>query len=360
MFACRHIALTQFRNYQFESLNFNENIIGIYGQNGSGKTNLLDAIYYLCFTKSSFNRPDAQSVRDGFTGFRIEGKFERGGEEHQLVCILRENNRKEFLADAESYARFSEHIGKYPCVMIAPDDVSLITEGSEERRKFIDTLLSQLQHDYLEQLIAYNKILQQRNGFLKFAAERNSYDEQLLEILNSQLIEKGNFIFKQRQQFLNEFLPKVLVQYMLIAEKDDKLSLAYESQLNNNMFEELLHQNLQRDLYLQRTGIGIHKDDMVIELQQTAFKNIASQGQRKSLLFALKLAAFETLKNKKGFAPILLLDDVFEKLDEKRMENLLDYVCVQSGAQVFITDTHKDRLQQSFVKIGKGYDLIGL
>lgn len=360
MLACRHIALTQFRNYQFESFNFNENIIGIYGQNGSGKTNLLDAIYYLCFTKSSFNRPDAQSVKDGFAGFRIEGKFENGSEEHQLVCILRENNRKEFLADAESYARFSEHIGKFPCVMIAPDDVSLITEGSEERRKFIDTLLSQLQHDYLEQLIAYNKILQQRNSFLKFAAERNSYDEQLLEILNSQLIEKGNFIFERRQQFLNEFLPKVLAQYMLIAEKDDKLSLAYESQLNNNTFEELLHQNLQRDLYLQRTGAGIHKDDMVIELQQTAFKNIASQGQRKSLLFALKLAAFETLKNKKGFAPILLLDDVFEKLDEKRMQNLLQYVCVESGAQVFITDTHKERLQQSFVKIGKGYDLIGL
>ncbi len=360
MFACRHIAITQFRNYRFESFNFNENIIGIYGRNGSGKTNLLDAIYYLCFTKSSFNRPDVQSVKDGFAGFRIEGKFKKGSEEHQLVCILRENNRKEFLADAESYARFSEHIGKYPCVMIAPDDVSLITEGSEERRKFIDTLLSQLQHDYLEQLIAYNKILQQRNSFLKFAAERNSYDEQLLETLNSQLMEKGNFIFEQRQQFLAEFLPKVLAQYISIADKDDKLSLEYESQLNNNTFEELLQQNLQRDLYLQRTGAGIHKDDIILELQQSAFKNIASQGQRKSLLFAFKLAAFETLKKIKGFAPILLLDDVFEKLDEKRMENLLDYVCVQSGAQVFITDTHKERLQQSFMKISKGYDLIGL
>ncbi|SFP65438.1 DNA replication/repair protein RecF [Parafilimonas terrae] len=360
MFACRHIALTQFRNYRFESFNFNENIIGIYGQNGSGKTNLLDAIYYLCFTKSSFNRPDAQSVKDGFAGFRIDGRFEKNKEEHKLVCILRENNRKEFLADEESYTRFSEHIGKYPCVMIAPDDVSLITEGSEERRKFIDTLLSQLQHDYLEQLIAYNKILQQRNSFLKFAAERNNYDEQLLEILNSQLLEKGNFIYERRQQFLNEFLPQVLAQYISIADKDDKLSLEYESQLNNNTFEELLQQNLQRDLYLQRTGTGIHKDDMVIELKQTTFKNIASQGQRKSLLFAFKLAAFETLKTIKGFAPILLLDDVFEKLDEKRMENLLQYVCVQSGAQVFITDTHKDRLQQSFIKIGKGYNLIGL
>ncbi|HVX28362.1 MAG TPA: AAA family ATPase, partial [Parafilimonas sp.] len=174
MFACRQISLTQFRNYSFHQFNFTQNIIGISGKNGSGKTNLLDAIYYLCFTKSSFNRPDNQSVKDGFAGFRIEGNFIKDDEERKLVCILRENNRKEFLVDDESYSRFSEHIGKFPCVMIAPDDVSLITEGSEERRKFIDSLLSQLQHDYLEQLISYNKILQQRNSFLKFAAERNT------------------------------------------------------------------------------------------------------------------------------------------------------------------------------------------
>jgi DNA replication and repair protein RecF len=244
--------------------------------------------------------------------------------------------------------------------MIAPDDVALITAGSEERRKFIDALLSQLQHDYLEQLIAYNKILQQRNSFLKFASERNSYDESLLEILNSQLLEKGNFIYERRKQFLHTFLPLVLQQYTAIAESDDKVLLQYESQLNNQPFEELLMENLQRDLYLQRTGSGIHKDDVLIELQQSSFKNIASQGQRKSLLFAFKLSAFETLKKNKGFAPILLLDDVFEKLDEKRMENLLDYVCVQSGAQVFITDTHKERLQHAFVKTGKDYNLIEL
>lgn len=360
MFACRQISLTQFRNYSFQSFNFKEDIVGIYGLNGSGKTNLLDAIYYLCFTKSSFNRPDAGSVQEGLAGFRIEGKYEKDEEAYKLVCILRENNRKEFLLNDESYTRFSEHIGRFPCVMIAPDDIALITEGSEERRKFIDTLLSQLQHDYLEQLIAYNKILQQRNSFLKFVAERNSYDESLLEILNNQLIEKGNFIYKRRQTFLKDFLPQVLQQYIFIADKDDKLALSYESQLNNQPFEDLLAQNLQRDLYLQRTGTGIHKDDIVIELQRSAFKNIASQGQRKSLLFAFKLAAFETLKESKGFPPILLLDDVFEKLDEQRMQNLLEYVCLQSGAQVFITDTHKDRLQQSFVKIGKGYDLIGL
>ncbi len=360
MLACRQISLTQFRNYIFEQFSFNKNITGIYGRNGSGKTNLLDAIYYLCFTKSSFNRPDNQSVKDGYAGFRIEAKFIKDEEEKKLVCILRENNRKEFSVDDEMYQRFSEHIGKFPCVMIAPDDVSLITEGSEERRKFVDTLLSQLQHDYLEQLIAYNKILQQRNSFLKFAAERNSYDESLLEILNTQLLEKGNFVYERRLKFLKEFLPQVLQQYISIANNDDKLILEYESQLNHISFEELLEQNLQRDLYLQRTGCGIHKDDITIELQQSNFRNIASQGQRKSLLFAFKLAAFEILKENKGFSPVLLLDDVFEKLDEQRMQNLLQYVCVQSGAQVFITDTHKERLQQAFMKIGKDYDLIEL
>lgn len=360
MFACRQISLTHFRNYSFKSFNFNETIIGIFGKNGSGKTNLLDAIYYLCFTKSSFGRPDNQSVKEGFAGFRIEGKFKKAGEENKLVCILRENNRKEFLVNDNVYQRFSEHIGNFPCLMIAPDDVALITEGSEERRKFIDSLLSQLQHDYLEQLIAYNKILQQRNSFLKFAAEKNSYDESLLEILNNQLSEKGNFIHERRSKFLIEFLPGVLQQYKSIAGSDDKLVLFYDSQLNNQSFEELLSENFQRDLYLQRTGCGIHKDDLQIELQQANFKNIASQGQRKSLLFAFKLAAFETLKKNKGFSPILLLDDVFEKLDEKRMQNLLEYVCRQSGAQVFITDTHKDRLEQAFVTIDKDYDLIEL
>jgi len=360
MFACRQLTLTHFRNYSFKQFDFDQNIIGIHGKNGSGKTNLLDAIYYLCFTKSSFNRPDMQSVKEDCAGFRIEGKFQKNDDGLKLVCILRENNRKEFSENETAYHRFSDHIGKFPCIMIAPDDISLITEGSEERRKFIDTLLSQLQHDYLEQLIAYNKILQQRNSFLKFASERNNWDQSLLEILNRQLTEKGNFIYERRVRFLNDFLPLVLDQYTSIASSNDRLALEYDSQLKNQSFEDLLQQNFQRDLYLQRTGCGIHKDDLDIRLYETGFKNLASQGQRKSLLFALKLAAFETLKANKGFPPILLLDDVFEKLDQERMQNLLEYVCVQSGAQVFITDTHEERLQQAFMKIGKEYQLIEL
>lgn len=360
MFACRQISLAQFRNYHFKSFSFTKNIIGICGKNGSGKTNLLDAIYYLCFTKSNFNRPDSQSVKDGYSGFRIDGLFKKNEDEIKLACILRENNRKEFSVDDENYKRFSDHIGKFPCVMIAPDDISLVNAGSEERRKFIDTLLSQLQHGYLENLIDYTKILQQRNSFLKFAAERNSYDGQLLEVLNKQLLEKGNGIYQKRKDFLESFLPEISKQYIFIAGSDDKVELHYNSQLKHQSFEELLAQNLQRDLYFQRTGYGIHKDDIELELGKTTFKMIASQGQKKSLLFAFKLAAFQILKNNKGFPPVLLLDDVFEKLDEGRMDKLLEYVCVQSGAQVFITDTHKERLEQAFLKIGREYDLIDL
>jgi len=360
MFACRQLTLTHFRNYSFQRFDFTHNIVGIFGRNGSGKTNLLDAVYYLCFTKSSFSRPDVQSVKNGCAGFRIEGTFQKDDGSEKLVCILRENGRKEFSINETSYQRFSDHIGKFPCVMIAPDDVTLITEGSEERRKFIDTLLSQLQHDYLEQLIGYNKVLQQRNSFLKFASERNDWDESLLDILNKQLIEKGDFIHRRRLTFLNIFLPAVLQQYISIASHDDMLALKYDSQLMNVAFEELLQQNFQRYLYLQRTGCGIHKDDLDIRLNETPFKNVASQGQRKSLLFAMKLAAFETLKENKGFPPILLLDDVFEKLDEERMHNLLEYVCLNTSAQVFITDTHEERLQQAFMKIGKDFQLIGL
>lgn len=354
------ISLTQFRNYVQQRFAFSERIVGICGINGTGKTNLLDAVYYLSFSKSYFSRPDAQNVHHGLAGMRIEGHYQLNGEPQQLVCILRETNRKELLLNDEPYKKFSDHIGKIPCVMIAPDDILLITGASAERRTFLDTLSSQIDKAYLLALIDYNKILQQRNSLLKQFADGGSLDESLFDILNQQLVLKGDFIFHQRKDFLADFLPLAASIYKRIAGKDDGLTLAYESQLLNASFEELLRATGQKDIVLQRTTTGVHRDDITFLMGEAAFKSEASQGQRKSLLFALKLAEWQVLKEKKGFTPILLLDDVFEKLDEQRMFQLLQWVCTESDGQVFITDTHAERLRANLEKVQVNFELIEL
>jgi DNA replication and repair protein RecF len=354
------LKLVQFRNYLQSGFTFSERIIGICGANGTGKTNLLDAIHYLSLTKSYFSRPDAQSVSRGLLGMRIEGDFLLDKVHQKLVCIIRETGKKEFSANDEPYKKFSEHIGKFPCVMIAPDDIELISGGSEGRRNFIDAILCQLDREYLQQLINYNKILQQRNSFLKQASESGNMDEALLDILNNQLSKSGDVIHSKRSSFMLEFLPNVIHHYQRIAAKTDDLELVHESQLNGSGLLQLLQSSLQKDLVLQRTNVGIHKDDLEITMNGLAFKAQASQGQRKSLLFALKLAEWDVLKAKKGFAPLLLLDDVFEKLDEHRMHNLLNWVCAENESQVFITDTHKERLTNQLEEIGVKFQIIEL
>ncbi|HXL56548.1 MAG TPA: DNA replication and repair protein RecF, partial [Chitinophagaceae bacterium] len=238
--------------------------------------------------------------------------------------------------------------------------IQLITEGSETRRNFLDTLLCQFNHEYLQHLIDYKKILNERNSLLKAAAERNYFDEELLNVFDKQLIKNGEQIFNIRKEFLQIFLPKVQAEYFTISNSDDRIDLKYFSQLHNISYKELFEQNRQRDLYFQRTGCGIHKDDIEIQMRELSFKNIASQGQRKSLLFALKLAEFNVLKEKKGFAPLLLLDDVFEKLDAQRIYNLLHKVCTEEQSQIFITDTHKERLQKAFDGLKVSCQLIEL
>lgn len=360
MLRLQSISLVQFRNYVQQDFSFTERIVGICGMNGTGKTNLLDAIYYLSFSRSYFSRPDSQNVHHGMMGMRLESNYQLNDEPQQLVCVLRGNNRKELVLNGEEYKKFSEHIGKIPCVMIAPDDIVLIIGGSDERRKFIDTLLSQINKKYLTQLIDYNKVLLHRNSLLKQSAESGRTDEALLEVLNQQLIDRGNYLFAERKQFLHSFLKLTASVYTRIAGKDDGLVVEYESQLLQDDFAELLLASRQKDLALQRTTAGIHKDDLLFLMGSTAFKTGASQGQRKSLLFALKLAEWQVLKENKGFTPILLLDDVFEKLDEYRMIQLLNWVCTESDGQVFITDTHTERLQKQLAGIGVSYQLIEL
>jgi len=360
LFALKDISLTQFKNYNQAFFRLDQRIVGFCGNNGVGKTNLLDAIYYLCFTKSYFTRSDQQNVQKGAAGFRIEGHFEKQGQLTDIVCILRETGKKEFISGGEPYEKFSHHIGRFPCVIIAPDDVQIITGGSEERRRFLDALLSQLDPDYLQNLIEYNRVLQQRNSFLKSLSERRLTDKHLLEVYNSQLVRPGNWLFDRRRSFLQELLPLAGRYYTTIAGSDEPIVLTYESQLLHTSFSDLLHRGLEKDLYLQRTGAGIHKDDIDITFSDLPFKSIASQGQRKSLLFALKLAEYETLRKDKGFPPILLLDDVFEKLDADRMHNLLDQVCLKDEGQIFITDTHADRIRREMDKLGVACQIISL
>jgi DNA replication and repair protein RecF len=359
------IELLQFKNYHEASFAFPERITGICGLNGSGKTNLLDAIYYICFTKSYFGGADGQLVKQGCRGFRIAATVGlHSGQKASVTAIMRETGKKEILWNGEGYSRVSAHIGRLPAVVIAPDDIELITGGSEARRKMADAMLCQIDNGYMQELMAYNKILQQRNSLLKQMAENARMPPGVLEVLNQQLVAKGAIIFKKRTEELIPFLQKAAEHYSSIAGRSDNIKLFYQSQLQQvsaaniaDGFMQLLKQSLPRDKALQRTTVGIHRDDLQFNMLEQPFKQTASQGQRKSLLFALKLTEFEWLEKAKGFAPMLLLDDVFEKLDDERMQNLLREVCLEKRGQVFITDTQRTRLESSLIKLGAAYTI---
>lgn len=359
MFQLKYISLTQFKNYNNYSIHCNANIIGICGPNGIGKTNLLDAIYYLCSARSYFNKTDSWNVQQGSVGFRVEGNFEQNNHTYTIACILREHSKKEIEVDGKVYTKLSTHIGRFPCIMIVPDDIALINDGGEERRKFIDTLFAQLDIEYLQQLITYNKYLQQRNSLLKSMAEQKHTDITLLNIYNTQLAIAGQILYEKRAQLLSTFIPQVLKTYNGITGFDEQLKLHYESDLHTCTMAKLLEKQLPKDLLLQRTTAGIHKDDVLMLLNNQPFKNVASQGQKKTALFALKLAAFDVLEASKGFSPLLLLDDVFEKLDQQRLERLLQWVAIHN-AQVFITDTHADRLQKISAILHKPMQVVAL
>lgn len=354
------ITITQFKNYGLTTFDFPERVVGICGLNGRGKTNLLDAIYYCCFTRSYFSRADSLNVQFEKDGFRLEADMIRAEGKAKLVCILREQGKKELLVNDQAYGKLSQHIGLFPAVMIAPDDITLITGNSEERRRYLDAVLCQVDAEYLQQLIVYNKVLLQRNSALKAFAEQGKTDWQLLDVLDEQLAGPGKMIFERRKQFMAELIPQIRNFYSTIAGGTETAGIRYESQLLNNSFEGLLNSNREKDFILQRTQGGIHKDDIQFDLNGQVFKTTASQGQRKSLLFALRLAEFEMLRLNKGFPPLLLLDDVFEKLDDNRMNQLLHWVCTENTGQVFITDTHKERLVDVFEGLGMKYQVVEL
>ena len=360
MLRLQKIQLTHYKNYHFSSFDFGKNVVGISGLNGIGKTNLLDAIYYCCFTKSYFTSMDSLNVNFDKDGFRLEAHFDNNGDAQKIICINRGNNKKEFSVNDVAYERLAKHVGTLPAVIIAPDDVEIIIGGSEGRRRYLDTVICQMDNEYLQQLMIYNKVLQQRNSLLKRFAEQGQIDQPLLEIINSQLTTPGKIIFKKRTFYTEKLIPLIESFYHRIADNNETIKFRYSSQLQQAAFEDLLSQSFSRDAVLQRTGSGIHKDDILFSLDEQPFKNIASQGQRKSLLFALKLAQYQLLKDHKLFSPVLLLDDVFEKLDRERMNRLLQWVCNENAGQVFITDTHGERLKNVFEELGIDGQLIEL
>ncbi|MFN4284686.1 MAG: DNA replication/repair protein RecF [Lacibacter sp.] len=360
MMQLRSLSLTQFKNYAYSRFAFTQPVVAFTGPNGIGKTNLLDAIHYLCFTRSYFTATDAAAVSRGKAGFRIEGIFEHNGTTETVTVVLRENGKKEVSRNGIPYDKFSAHIGRFPCVVIAPDDAELITGGSEERRRFMDTLFAQTDSRYLENLIRYNKVLQQRNGYLRQCAQGAPRNDGLLDVLDAQLAEAGTYLHQVRKTQLPQLRMQVLDLYTLIAGKEEGVDLQYESHLLETPLEELLRRYREKDYLLQRTNAGVHKDELALFLQQTPFRNTASQGQRKSMLFSLKLAEAALLRRQKGFAPLLLLDDVFEKLDEQRMRNLLQHVCRPIGGQLFLTDTHPHRIQAAFGALQQELQVINL
>lgn len=343
----KKIALIQFRNYSSSTFGFDMPVTCITGPNGSGKTNLLDAVYYLCYTKSYFSAYQQNSVQMGTDGFRVTGFFDHCGTDENISCKWKAAKKEVFKNDVQ-YEKFTDHIGRYSAVMIAPDDTELINGGSEPRRRWVDSILSQVDKQYLEKLMHYQRILLQRNAWLKLQSFKPTTDYTELEYYNSQLAADGTYIYEQRQLFLTRFLPLLEEFYHRLSGGKEAIQVTYNSDLAQKPLQDWLHQGLEHDLRMQRTLRGIHKDDWDFSLNGMVLKQFGSQGQKKSFLFALKLGQYAYLSKALGHLPILLLDDIFEKLDQTRMEALLHIICGKNFGQVILTDTHPERIQKAF------------
>lgn len=347
----KNITLLNFKNYAAAELNFAKTVNVFVGNNGAGKTNLLDAIHYLCLCKSYFNPIDSQQIKTDEDIFLIQGDFDRNEKSEKISCGLKRNQKKQFKRNKKEYDKLANHIGLFPLVMISPYDVNLIMDGSEERRKFIDNVISQTDSKYLDELIVYNKQLLNRNALLKQVAATRKLDVTLLQILDEQLVLSGNRIFEKRQQFLLEFIPLFNKHYSYITDNAESVSLNYQSQLLDQSFEDLLNQSIEKDRVLERTTIGIHKDELQFAIGEMPLKKFGSQGQQKSFLIALKLAQYSYLQKAKEFKPLLLLDDIFDKLDDLRVRKLMEMVSHQDFGQIFITDTGRERVLSVFKDI---------
>ncbi|MFI5204459.1 MAG: DNA replication/repair protein RecF [Flavobacteriales bacterium] len=334
-----HLSLVNFKNIEQEEFTFIPGVNLLLGLNGQGKTNVLDAIHYLSLCRSYFNPIDSQNIRHEEPFFVIQGAFSDGTSDTEVYCGQKRGQRKIFRRNKKEYERLSDHIGIFPLVMITPADSSLILEGSEVRRKFIDSIISQYDKQYLEHLIHYVKVLEQRNALLKKMVNDKGGNYELLEVFNTQLNGFASLIHERRTRFMEGFIPVFRKYYSMIGSPEEEVGLLYESQLHESSMEECLAKSFERDRIMQYTTVGIHKDDLAFTLNGFPVKKFGSQGQQKSFLIALKLAQHEYVGKLKGFAPVLLLDDIFDKLDNERVNLLMDLVTGDGFGQVFITDT---------------------
>jgi len=342
------LSLAGFKNYAHADVAFSPRFNCIVGDNGEGKTNLLDAVHYLSFTKSYFNPIDSHNILHDAPLFVIQGEFRAGGKVDEVFCAQKKGERKLVKVNKKEVERFADHIGLFPVVMTSPSDIGLILEGSEIRRKFSDSIISQYDREYLEDIIAYTKVLLQRNAQLKQFSKREKFDLESLKIWDVQLIAFGEKIFKKRKEFSAAFEPIFQKYYELISGGKEKVEISYKSQLDTGDLEALLNEALEKDRVMEYSTVGIHKDDWEFKMDGYPAKKFASQGQQKSYLLAIKLAQFEFLKQHRKLIPILMLDDIHDKLDEQRVKRLIELVSSNDFGQVFITDTSKEQIEKLF------------
>jgi len=354
------LSLINFKNYSEVELNFSSKINCFIGQNGVGKTNLLDAIYYLSMCKSYLNPIDSQNIKYEEDFFVIQGKYLYKEANESIYCGIKRNKKKQFKRNKKEYQKLADHIGLLPIVMISPMDNNLILDGSDERRKFMDGVISQYDKEYLDSLIRYNRALVQRNKLLKDFYQTRSFDEDTLDIWDEQLIVLGEKIHSVRVKFVEELIPIFQEYYTKISGNKEQVQLVYDSQLFEGEYRDLIKNAIGKDRVVQHTSVGIHKDDLILTLEKYPIKKAGSQGQQKTFLVSLKLAQFDFIKQISGIKPILLLDDIFDKFDRQRVKQIIELVSENHFGQIFITDTSQDRLEEILKDVNIEFKLFSI
>lgn len=356
----KSITLTNYKSFSAKTVDFDPKINCFIGPNGTGKSNVLDAIYHLSFGKSYFNPISSQNIKHGEDFFAIKGSYKNESKEEVVIINFKKNDKKVIKRNNKKYEKFSDHIGFIPLVIISPSDRNLIAEGSDIRRKFIDSVISQSDKKYLENLINYNKILTQRNSLLKLIFKNKNFDKQTIQVYDSQLESIGEKIHMKRKMFLNDFIPVFKDKYKSISNNNEDVDIRYKTDLEFDKLSVLLQENIEKDMFLQYTSKGIHKDDLVFNINDYSVKKFGSQGQQKSLLIALKLAQFDFLKSQNKNNPILLLDDIFDKLDKNRVKQIINLVSADDFGQIFISDTDEERTIESIKEINNSNKIFKL